>query len=67
MNDAVDAYTMQPTSQAGSELLTDFNQSQPQTVQYNRPVQSNYQGSQQLNNALKSYLAPLRDLRSRLS
>src|SRR5574344_1707811 len=61
-DDAVDAYTMQPTSQAGSELLTDFNQSQPQTVQYNRPVQSNYQGSQQLNNALKSYLAPLRDL-----
>lgn len=61
-DDAVDAYTMQPTSQVGSELLTDFNQSQPQTVQYNRPVQSNYQGSQQLNNALKSYLAPLRDL-----
>lgn len=61
-DDAVDAYTMQPASQAGSELLTDFNQSQPQTVQYNRPVQSNYQGSQQLNNALKSYLAPLRDL-----
>ena len=61
-DDAVDAYTMQPASQAGSELLTDFNQSQPQTVQYTRPVQSNYQGSQQLNNALKSYLAPLRDL-----
>lgn len=61
-DDAVDAYTMQPASQAGSELLTDFNQSQPQTVQYNRPVQSNFQGSQQLNNALKSYLAPLRDL-----
>ncbi len=61
-NDAADAYTMQPDSQAGSELLTDFNQSQSQTVQYNRPVQSNYQGSQQLNNALKSYLAPLRDL-----
>ncbi|TCB15498.1 DNA mismatch repair endonuclease MutL [Acinetobacter sp. ANC 5045] len=55
-------YTMQPDSQAGSELLTDFNQNQPQTVQYNRPVQSNYQGSQQLNNALKSYLAPLREL-----
>lgn len=61
-NDVADAYTMQPDSQAGSELLTDFNQSQPQTVQYNRPVQSNYQGSQQLNNAIKSYLAPLRDL-----
>ena len=61
-NDAADAYTMQPDSQAGSELLTDFNQSQPQIVQYNRPVQSNYQGSQPLNNAIKSYLAPLRDL-----
>jgi DNA mismatch repair protein MutL len=61
-NDVADAYTMQPDSQAGSELLTDFNQSQPQTVQYNRPVQSTYQGSQQLNNAIKSYLAPLRDL-----
>ncbi|MCO8048662.1 DNA mismatch repair endonuclease MutL [Acinetobacter towneri] len=62
VDDAAAEYTMQPDSQAGSELLTDFNQSQPQTVQYNRPVQSNYQGSQQLNNALKSYLAPLRDL-----
>lgn len=61
-NDVADAYTMQPDSQAGSELLTDFNQSQPQTVQYSRPVQSTYQGSQQLNNAIKSYLAPLRDL-----
>ncbi|MCO8053382.1 DNA mismatch repair endonuclease MutL [Acinetobacter towneri] len=62
VDDAAAEYTMQPDSQAGSELLTDFNQSQPQTVQYNRPVQSNYQGSQQLNNALKSYLAPLREL-----
>lgn len=62
VDDAAAEYTMQPDSQAGSELLTDFNQSQPQIVQYNRPVQSNYQGSQQLNNALKSYLAPLRDL-----
>lgn len=60
--DAAAEYTMQPDSQAGSELLTEFNQSQPQTVQYNRPVQSNYQGSQQLNNALKNYLAPLREL-----
>ncbi|MCO8057615.1 DNA mismatch repair endonuclease MutL [Acinetobacter towneri] len=64
VDDAAAEYTMQPDSQAGSELLTDFNQSQPQTVQYNRPVQSNYQGSQQLNNALKSYLAPLRDVDS---
>lgn len=59
---SVDAHTTQSGLQAGSELLTDFNQSQPQTIQYNRPVQSTYQGSQQLNNAIKSYLAPLRDL-----
>lgn len=59
---SVDAHTTQSDLQAGIDLLTDFNQSQPQTVQYNRPVQSNYQGSQQLNNALKNYLAPLREL-----
>lgn len=59
---SVDAHTTQSDLQAGTDLLTDFNQSQPQTVQYNRPVQSNYQGSQPLNNAIKSYLAPLRDL-----
>ena len=59
---SVDAHTTQSDLQAGTDLLTDFNQSQPQTVQYNRPVQSNYQGSQQLNNALKNYLAPLREL-----
>ena len=58
----VDADHVSNPAASGTDLLTDFNQSQPQTVQYNRPVQSNYQGSQQLNNALKSYLAPLRDL-----
>ncbi len=39
--------------------LTDFNSTQPQSVAYQ--LQSSYQGSQQLNNALKSYLAPLRE------
>ena len=39
--------------------LTDFNSTQPQSVAYQS--QSSYQGSQQLNNALKSYLAPLRE------
>ena len=58
----VDADHVSNPAASGTDLLTDFNQSQPQTVQYNRPVQSNYQGSQQLNNALKSYLAPLRDV-----
>ena len=42
--------------------LTDFSHTQPQTVHYaaNQPQQQ-YHGSQQLNNALKSYLAPLRE------
>lgn len=39
--------------------LTDFNSTQPQSVAYQ--PQSSYQASQQLNNALKSYLAPLRE------
>ena len=36
---SVDAHTTQSDLQAGTDLLTDFYQSQPQTVQYNRPVQ----------------------------
>lgn len=42
--------------------LTDFSHTQSQTVHYaaNQPQQQ-YHGSQQLNNALKSYLAPLRE------
>lgn len=42
--------------------LTDFSHTQPQTVHYaaNQPQQQ-YHGSQQFNNALKSYLAPLRE------
>lgn len=46
-----------------TDLLTEFNQSRPQAVQYNvsQPQQPRYSGSTQLNNALKSYLAPLRE------
>ncbi|ENU82717.1 hypothetical protein F974_02173 [Acinetobacter sp. CIP 102159] len=46
-----------------TDLLTEFNQSRPQAVQYNasQPQQPRYSGSVQLNNALKSYLAPLRE------
>lgn len=54
-------------SSSGSRILqndglTDFSHTQPQTVHYaaNQPQQQ-YHGSQQLNNALKSYLAPLRE------
>ncbi len=41
------------------EALTDFSSNQPQTVHYQ--PQQQYRGTQQLNNALKSYLAPLRE------
>ncbi|WP_431830735.1 DNA mismatch repair endonuclease MutL [Acinetobacter ihumii] len=41
------------------DLLTDFNSSRPQSVQY--APQSQYNGSSQLNNALKNYLSPLRE------
>lgn len=45
-----------------NELLTEFNASSPQAVDYKSSVKNTYQASQQLNNALKSYLAPLKDL-----
>ena len=45
-----------------TDLLTDFNHSRPQAVQYHSvPQQPHYNGSAELNNALKTYLAPLRD------
>ncbi len=48
--------------ESSTELLTDFHASSPQTVQYSAASsQSSYVGSQQVNNALKSYLSPLRD------
>ncbi|WP_445346384.1 DNA mismatch repair endonuclease MutL [Acinetobacter bohemicus] len=56
--------TQQPVMsvESSTELLTDFHASSPQTVQYSAASsQSSYVGSQQVNNALKSYLSPLRD------
>ncbi|RZG44108.1 DNA mismatch repair endonuclease MutL [Acinetobacter wuhouensis] len=41
--------------------LTDFSQPQGQTINYSQSSQQQYRGTQQLNNALKSYLAPLRE------
>ncbi len=41
-------------------FLTDFNNSRPQAVHYAEQTPK-YNGSAQLNNALKTYLAPLRD------
>ncbi|WP_110973923.1 DNA mismatch repair endonuclease MutL [Acinetobacter sp. WCHAc060042] len=53
----------QNSEQAPSDVLTDFSSNQPQGVHYSTQT-SRYQGSQQLNNALQSYLAPLRDTSS---
>ncbi|WP_168391070.1 DNA mismatch repair endonuclease MutL [Acinetobacter indicus] len=62
------------SNQAAPELLTDFSDARPQSVDYALPqgqkmasgqntgYSNGYTGSQQLNNALKSYLAPLREL-----
>ena len=53
----------QTGEQAPSDMLTDFSSNQPQGVHYSAQP-SRYQGSEQLNNALQSYLAPLRDTSS---
>ena len=53
----------QTGEQAPLDVLTDFSLNQPQGVHYSAQP-SRYQGSQQLNNALQSYLAPLRDASS---
>lgn len=53
----------QTGEQAPTDMLTDFSSNQPQGVHYSAQP-SRYQGSQQLNNALQSYLAPLRDTSS---
>ncbi|MEG0344045.1 MAG: DNA mismatch repair endonuclease MutL [Acinetobacter sp.] len=49
------------TNQFQHDGLTDFNSKQPQTVHYQAHPNQQYKGTQQLNNALKSYLAPLRE------
>ena len=52
----------QSGSQNADVLLTDFSSSQPQSIQYRATSSSasSYQGSAQLNNALKTYLSPLK-------
>ena len=54
--------TYQSASPNADVLLTDFSSSQPQSIQYRAPSSSasSYQGSAQLNNALKTYLSPLK-------
>lgn len=57
---AAASYEAASTEAASSaDLLSDFNSSRPQSIQYKAP--SNFNSSAQMNNALKSYLAPLSD------
>ena len=50
----------QASEQLSTDLLTEFNASRP-SVNYATQNRESYAGSQQLNNVLKSYLAPLRE------
>ena len=53
------AQSMQVDRDEG-DVLTDFESVRPQTVNYAQDYHRTASGSQQLNNALQSYLAPLR-------
>ncbi|KJV39000.1 DNA mismatch repair endonuclease MutL [Acinetobacter brisouii] len=46
--------------QPSTELMTEFNQAKVEPVQYQRATMSNDQPSPQVNNALKTYLTPMR-------
>ena len=52
--------THAPTTAVSTELLTEFNASRPNSVDYSRRPQP-VSDPERLNNALKSYLAPLRE------
>lgn len=58
---SVEKVQMNVPTEPSNELLNDFNASSPQAVQYSMQTQTSHSGSQQLNNALQSYLAPLRE------
>jgi len=49
------------SAEVSTDLLTEFNQSSAQAVNYSTQSQPQYNNSLQLNNALKSYLSPLRE------
>jgi DNA mismatch repair protein MutL len=49
------------SAEVSTNLLTEFNQSSAQAVNYSTQSQPQYNNSLQLNNALKSYLSPLRE------
>jgi len=59
-NEALNPENEARAQNAPTELLTDFNASRPQAIHYADQT-PRYNGSAQLNNALKTYLAPLRD------
>ncbi len=59
-NETLNSDSEARTQPAPTELLTDFNASRPKAVHYADQTPK-YNGSAQLNNALKTYLAPLRD------
>lgn len=59
-NEALNPDNEARAQNAPTELLTDFNASRPQAIHYADQT-PRYNGSAQLNNALKTYLAPLRD------
>ncbi len=59
-NETLNSDSEARTQHAPTELLTDFNASRPQAIHYADQTPK-YNGSAQLNNALKTYLAPLRD------
>ncbi len=52
--------TQAATTAVSTELLTEFNASRPNSVDYSRRPQP-VSDPERLNNALKSYLAPLRE------
>lgn len=60
---SVEKVQLNVPTEPSNELLNDFNASSPQAVQYSMQTQTSHSGSQQLNNALQSYLAPLREAR----
>lgn len=58
---SVEKIQLNVPTEPSNELLNDFNASSPQALQYSMQTHTSYTGSQQLNNALQSYLAPLRE------
>ncbi|WP_151777357.1 DNA mismatch repair endonuclease MutL [Acinetobacter brisouii] len=54
------AQAAEPTQSSTTELMTEFHQAKVEPVQYQRATTAGYQATPQVNNALKTYLTPLR-------